>query len=98
MFIVGVILLLGITVFVLENRTPITVEFLAWRYDTQLGLALVAAALAGAIIIYFSGLLKQRELRAQARAAETRLRDMERQQRQAERPAAPGESQPAPHP
>jgi len=98
MFIVGVILLLGITVFVLENRTPITVEFLAWRYDTQLGLAIVAAALAGAIIIYFSGLLKQRELRAQARAAETRLRDMERQQRQAERPAAPGESQPAPHP
>lgn len=98
MFIVGVILLLGITVFVLENRTPITVEFLAWRYDTQLGLALVAAAVAGAIIIYFSGLLKQRELRAQARAAEARLRDIERQQRQAERQAPAGEGQPAPHP
>lgn len=98
MFIVGVILLLAITVFVLENRTPITLEFLAWRYDTQLGLALVAAALAGAIIIYFSGLLKQRELRTQARAAEARLRDMERQQRQAERQAATGEGQPAQHP
>lgn len=97
MFIVGVILLLAITVFVLENRTPITVEFLAWRYDTQLGLALLAAAVAGAIIIYFSGLLKQRELRAQARAAEAKLRDMERQQRQAERQATSGEGQPAPH-
>jgi len=98
MFIVGVILLLAFTVFVLENRTPITVEFLAWRYDTQLGLALVAAALAGAIVIYLSSLLKQRELRVQARAAEARLRDMERQQRQAERQATPGEGQPAPHP
>ena len=98
MVIVGVILLIAITVFVLENRTPIPVEFLAWRYDTQLGLALVAAALVGAIVMYLSGLLKQRELRVQARAAEARLREMERQQRQAERQATPGEGQPAPHP
>ncbi len=97
MFIAGVVLLLVVTVFVLENRTPITVEFLAWRYDTQLGLALVAAALVGAIVIYFSGLLRQRELRAQARSAEARLRDMERQ-REAERQAAVREGQPAPRP
>ena len=96
MFIVGVILLIAITVFVLENRTLVPVEFLAWRYDTQLGLALVAAALVGAIIMYFSGLLKQRELRGQARAAEAKLRDLERQQRQTERQTASGEGQPAP--
>jgi uncharacterized integral membrane protein len=98
MFIVGVILLLVITVFVLENRSPVTIEFLAWRYDTQVGLALVAAAVVGAVIIYFSGLLKQRDLRAQTRAAEAKLRELERQQRLAERQAASGEGQPAPHP
>jgi len=98
MFIVGVILLLVITVFVLENRSPVTVEFLAWQYNTQLGLALIAAAVAGAVVIYFSGLLKQRDLRAQARAAEAKLRELERQQRLAERQAASGEGQPAPRP
>lgn len=98
MFIVGVILLLVITVFVLENRSPVTIEFLAWRYDTQVGLALVAAAVVGAVVIYFSGLLKQRDLRAQARAAEAKVRELERQQRLAERPAASGEGQPAAHP
>lgn len=98
MFIVGVILLLGITVFVMENRSPVTIEFLAWRYDTQLGLALVAAAVIGAIVIYLSGLLRQRDLRSQARVAEARLRDLERQQRQAERQAAASEGQPAPRP
>jgi uncharacterized integral membrane protein len=98
MFIVGVILLLAITVFVLENRSPVTIEFLAWRYDTQVGLALVAAGVVGAVVIYFSGLLKQRDLRAQARAAEAKLRDLERQQRLAERQAASGEGQPAPRP
>lgn len=98
MFIVGVILLLVITVFVLENRSPVTIEFLAWQYNTQVGLALVAAAVVGAVVIYFSGLLKQRDLRAQARTAEAKLRELERQQRLAERQAASGEGQPAPHP
>ena len=98
MFIVGVILLLVITVFVLENRSPVTIEFLAWRYDTQVGLALVAAAVVGAVVIYFSGLLKQRDLRAQARAAEAKVRELERQQRLVERQAASGEGQPAAHP
>jgi uncharacterized integral membrane protein len=64
----------------------------------ETGLALIGAALAGAVVMYFSGLLKQRELRGQARAAEAKLRDLERQQRQTERQAAPGEGQPASHP
>lgn len=95
MFIVGVILLVAITVFVLENRAPIPIRFLSWSYTTETGLLLIGAALAGAIVMYFSGLLKQRELRGQVRAAEAKFRDLERQQRQAERAAATGEGQPA---
>ena len=97
MLIIGAILLLVVTVFVIENRFPITVEFLAWRYDTTLGLALVAATVVGAVIMYITGMLKQRELRQQARTAETRLRELERerreQKREDEEPAAASEGQ-----
>jgi len=85
MLIIGAILLLVVTVFVLENRAPITVEFLAWRYDTMLGLALVAAGVVGAVIMYITGVLKQRELRQQARTAETRVRELELERQQQER-------------
>jgi uncharacterized integral membrane protein len=98
MFIVAIILLLVVTVFVLENRTPVSLRFLSWDYSVETGLLLIGAALVGAIIMYFSGLLKQRELRGQVRAAEAKVRDLERQQRLAERQSASGEGQPASHP
>ena len=79
MLLLGVVLLLVVGVFALENRAPVTVEFLAWRYDTQVGLAMIASAVAGAIIIYLSGAVAQARLRAQLRSAETRLREMEQQ-------------------
>lgn len=85
MLIIGAILLLLVTVFVIENRFPITVEFLAWRYNTTLGLALVAAVVVGAVIMYITGTLKQRDLRQQARTAETRVRELERERREKER-------------
>lgn len=83
MLIVGAVLLIAATIFVLENRDPITINFLGWAYVAPLGVALLVAAAAGAIVIYFSGLLKQAQLRAQVRSAEARARELERQQRQA---------------
>ncbi|MDQ7843077.1 MAG: LapA family protein [Armatimonadota bacterium] len=85
MVIIGAIVLVLATVFVLENqKTIVTIEFLAWSYTTSLGVALLAAVLVGAVIIYVSSFVKQAQLRAQLRSAEARLRDLERQQRQAE--------------
>lgn len=85
MLIITGILVLVVTIFVVENRDPITVEFLAWRYTTNLGFALVAATVLGAVIMYITGMLRQRELREQTRTAETRLREVERDRRQQER-------------
>lgn len=79
MAIIGIILLLVVTVFALQNRTPITIQFLVWEYNIQLGLALISAAVVGAFLIYLSGLSRQRELRAQIRTTEARLREAERQ-------------------
>jgi uncharacterized integral membrane protein len=98
MFIVAVILLVVVTVFVLENRAPLSIRFLSWDYSAETGLMLIGAALVGAIVMYFSGLLRQRELRGQIRAAEAKVRDLERQQRLAERQPASGEEHPASHP
>ncbi|HET6948185.1 MAG TPA: lipopolysaccharide assembly protein LapA domain-containing protein [bacterium] len=82
MFIVGIIFLIAATVFVMENRDPVTVHFLGWAYSVSLGVALLVAAVAGAVLIYFSSIIKQAQLRAQVRSAEARARDLERQQRQ----------------
>ncbi len=79
MVIVGVALLIAIAIFVLQNRDLIAIRFLGWQYSVESGLALLGAALVGAIIIYFSGLIKQGQLRAQVRAAEARARELERQ-------------------
>jgi uncharacterized integral membrane protein len=98
MFIVAVILLVVFTVFVLENRSPLSIRFLSWDYSAETGLLLLGAALVGAIVMYFSGLLRQRELRGQVRAAEAKVRDLERQQRLAERQPASGEGPPASRP
>lgn len=79
MLLLGVVLLVIVVVFAVENRAPVTIEFLAWRYDTQVGLAMIASAVVGAIIIYLSGAVAQARLRTQLRSAETRLREQEQQ-------------------
>ncbi len=83
MFIIGVIFLIAATVFVMENRDPVTVHFLGWAYPVSLGVALLVAAVAGAVLIYVSSLIKQAQLRAQVRSAEARARDLEHERRQA---------------
>ncbi len=77
MVVFGLILLLAVTVFAVQNQTPVEIRFLGWHYETQLGLAMIAAAVVGALIIYISALLKHRELRGQIRGVEARLREAE---------------------
>jgi len=79
MVIVGVILvlLLAVTAFVVQNQDTVSVRFLAWSFATQLGLAMIGAAVVGGVIIYVSALFRHRELRGQIRGAEARLREAE---------------------
>jgi len=84
MVIIGAIILVAATVFVLENREPVTITFVGWTYSAPLGVALLVALLVGAVVIYIGSLIRQAQLRAQIRSTEARLRDLERQQRQAE--------------
>lgn len=79
MAVVGLILflLIAVTAFVVQNQDAVSVRFFGWIYQTQLGLAMIAAAVVGGVIIYVSALLRHRELRGQIRGAEARLREAE---------------------
>ncbi len=85
MFIVGIVLAAAFTVFVLQNRTPVTLTFLAWRYETTVGVAVVAALVAGALVMYLVALVREQRLRSQLRMAESRTRTAEARLRELER-------------
>jgi len=84
---IGVLLLVIATVFSLQNTAAVTLVFLGWRLPTTLALAVIGAALAGGVIVYLASLVTIGELRARLRAAESRLREGERER--TERPAEP---------
>ncbi len=88
MLIVVILILVGITIFALQNQTQVTIQFLRWHSETQLGLAMIAAAVAGAIVMFIPGFFRNRELHIQLKGVETRLRgetrvrESERQQKE----------------
>jgi uncharacterized integral membrane protein len=85
MLIVLVLLAALFTAFIVENQAPVTVEFLAWRYNLRLGVALVGAMVVGAIVIFLAFMGRQLSLQAQMRNAETRAHNAEAKLREAAR-------------
>jgi len=89
LLLLALVLLAAVTIFALNNPTAVTVRFLAWRYGTTLALAMIAAAAAGAVVVYIASLAAQQGLKTRLRAAESRLAELERQ-----RTAPPPQSPP----
>ncbi len=77
MVVVGFVLLVAVTAFVVQNQDVVSVRFLGWQYQTQVGLVAIGAAVVGALIVYVSALFKHRELRSHIRGVEARLREAE---------------------
>ncbi|MGH2453977.1 MAG: lipopolysaccharide assembly protein LapA domain-containing protein [bacterium] len=90
LLIVALLLLAAVTIFALNNPAPVNVRFLRWQWATTLALAMIAAALAGAVVVYVASLAAHQGLKARLRTAESRLADKERQ-----RPASPPPSPPS---
>ncbi len=82
---IGVVLLIVTTVFALQNPTPVTVTFLRWSRTTTIALALIGAAVFGALVVYLASLVSQGNLRGRLRAAESRLREWDRNSEARER-------------
>ncbi len=61
--IVGMLILLLLLVFILQNLDSVTLELFAWDFSLPLGVALLFAAIAGAVIVGLAGGLRILQLR-----------------------------------
>lgn len=77
MIIAFVVLAVLFAVFVLENRVPTIITFLSWRYDTNVGLAVVVPLVLGLIVGFGISWGKQQLLRTQLHNAEARTKSAE---------------------
>jgi len=48
-FILGILLLLGVAVFALQNPDPVTLRFLSWQVQSSVAILTFGAAAAGAL-------------------------------------------------
>ncbi len=64
-------------VFVWMNQQPATVQFLAWRYDTSVGIAVIVPLVAGLLVGFLASWGRVQMMQAQLRNAEARTRSAE---------------------
>jgi uncharacterized integral membrane protein len=91
-FIAGIALGLSIALFALQNGTPVSVSFLAWKLDGPLAGVVLGSAAAGALLLLLFGLPSHLALRWRLRALErelTALRPKPPRPEDSERPKAP---------
>jgi uncharacterized integral membrane protein len=83
----------GITVFALQNTTPISVRFLVWSLpETPLASVILVSVVAGIVLVGFPLLISRWRLRARARSLEARLASAEARANQRESPPDPPKS------
>jgi uncharacterized integral membrane protein len=75
--VLAALLLVGTTIFALNNPEPVVLRFLTWGVYTTVALAMLGSALFGGLLIWLSTMATQRRLRAQVRDLQTRLRTVE---------------------
>lgn len=64
-------------VFVWMNQGPVTVQVLAWRYDTNVGIAVIVPLVAGLLVGFLASWGRVQMMQAQLRNAEARTRSAE---------------------
>jgi uncharacterized integral membrane protein len=80
----------GITVFALQNITPISVRFLVWSLpETPLATVILVSVGAGVVLVGFPLLISRWRLRARARSLEARLASAEARANERESPPRP---------
>lgn len=71
--IVALVILIFLVVFMIQNQGRVTVYFLGFQGQLALGIAMLIAAVAGALVVAIAGAVRIIQLRARARAAAKRL-------------------------
>ncbi|MEL4152914.1 lipopolysaccharide assembly protein LapA domain-containing protein [Corynebacterium bovis] len=63
--IIGALLLILLLVFILQNQDSVAVHFLAWTWTFPVGVGMLIAAVAGALIMACVGVVRMLQLRRQ---------------------------------
>lgn len=80
----------AITVFALQNTTPISLRFLFWSLpETPLATVILVSVVAGIVLVGFPLLINSWRLRARTRSLEARLAAAEARATQLEPPTSP---------
>lgn len=61
--IVGIVVLILLLVFILQNLDSVPVHFLGWQWNLPQGIALLFAAIAGAIVVAVAGVARMIQIR-----------------------------------
>jgi uncharacterized integral membrane protein len=64
---VGLVLLVLLIIFILQNQDRVTVQYLGMTGELSLGMALFIAAVAGGLLVAISGAVRILQLRIQGR-------------------------------
>ena len=63
MLAIAAVFLTALIVFIAQNSNRVSITFLAWHWHFALGLALLAAGVAGAVVVLLAGTYRMIELR-----------------------------------
>lgn len=69
--VIGVIVAIVLLIFILQNTESAPINFLAWTGHLPLGVAILIAAIAGALIVAMAGGLRMRQLSRALKKART---------------------------
>lgn len=65
--ILGLLVLIVLLIFITQNMDPVTTVFLGWRVGLPLGITVLIAAIAGALLTALVGVVRMVQLRRAAR-------------------------------
>ncbi len=65
--ILGIVVLVALLIFVVQNNVPASFEYISWQFSLPLGVAMLLAAIAGALIMALVGSVRMMQLSLQLR-------------------------------
>lgn len=74
--IIGTIILILLLIFIVQNNVPADFNYMAWQFQLPLGVAMLFAAIAGALIAVMVGSVRMMVLGRRVRRLERQRREM----------------------
>ncbi|MDO4908919.1 MAG: lipopolysaccharide assembly protein LapA domain-containing protein [Corynebacterium sp.] len=81
--VVGILLLVLLIIFILQNPDPVAVQYFGWKFTLPTGITVLLAAIVGAAVMALIGIIRMFQLRRQvkrrAKAANKAVKKLEKE-------------------